>query len=67
MFTSYMAISNMSSTMGNEFVGYIKEWISFDMSFILLGVLALVPLIFLIWINPDSISKVKRQDSSVET
>ena len=67
MFTSYMTISNMSSTMGNEFVGYIKEWISFDMSFILLGVLALVPLIFLIWINPDSISKVKRQDSSVET
>jgi hypothetical protein len=55
MFTSYMAISNMSSTMGNEFVGYIKEWISFDMSFILLGVLALVPLNFLIWINPDSI------------
>ena len=63
MFTNYMAISNMSSTMGNEFVGYIKEWISFDMSFILLGVLALVPLIFLIWINPDSMAKVKEQDS----
>ena len=55
MFTGYMAISNMSSIMGNKFAGYIKEWISFDMSFILLGVLALVPLIFLIWINPDSI------------
>ena len=54
MFTKYMAISNMSSTMGNKFAGYIKEWIPFDMTFILLGVLALVPIIFLIWINPDS-------------
>ncbi len=67
MFTSYMAISNMSSTMGNKFAGYIKEWISFDMTFILLGVLALIPLIFLIWINPDTMAKVKGQDSSIET
>jgi hypothetical protein len=37
MFTNYMAISNMSSTMGNKFAGYIKEWIPFDMTFILLG------------------------------
>jgi len=66
MFTSYIAISNMSSTMGNKFAGYINEWISFDMSFILLGVLALVPLIFLIWMNPHSISKVKGQDLSLE-
>ena len=54
MFTNYMAISNMSSTMGNKFAGYIKEWIPFDMTFILLGVLALVPLIFLIWKNQSS-------------
>ena len=67
MFTSYMAISNMSSTMGNKIAGYIKEWIPFDMTFILSGVLALVPLIFLIWINPDFMVKVKGQDSSVET
>ena len=63
MFTSYMAISNMSSTMGNKFAGYIKDWIPFYMTFILLGILALVPLIFLIWINPDSMAKVKEQDS----
>ena len=63
MFTSYMAISNMSSTMGNKFAGYIKDWIPFDMIFILLGILSLVPLIFLIWINPDSMAKVKEQDS----
>ena len=67
MFTSYMAISNMSSTMGNKIAGYIKEWITFDMTFILSGILALVPLIFLIWINPDFIVKVKGQDSSVES
>ena len=66
MFTSYMAISNMSSTMGNKFAGYIKEWISFDMSFILLRIVALVPLIFLIWMNPDSISRGKGQDLSLE-
>ena len=41
--------------------------IPFDMTSILLGVLALVPLIFLIWINPDFIVKVKEQDSSVES
>ena len=63
MFTSYMAISNMSSTMGNKFAGYIKDWIPFYMTFILLGILALVHLIFLIWINPDSMAKVKEQDS----
>ena len=67
MFTSYMAFSNMSSTMGSKIAGYIKDWIPFDMTFILLGVLAFIPLIFLIWINPDSIAKVKGPDSSIET
>jgi len=66
MFTSYMAISNISSTMGNKFSGYIKELISLDMSFILLRIVALVPLIFLIWMNPDSISRGKGQDLSLE-
>ena len=67
MFTSYMAFSNMSSTMGSKIAGYIKDWIPFDMTFILLGVLAFIPLIFLIWIDPDSMAKVKGPDSSIET
>ena len=67
MFTSYMAISNMSSTMGSKIAGYIKDWIPFDMAFILLGIVTFVPLIFLIWINPDFMAKVKGQDSSAET
>ena len=67
MFTSYMAFSNMSSTMGSKIAGYIKDWIPFDMTFILLGVLAFIPLIFLIWINPDSIARIMGQKSSIET
>ena len=67
MFTSYMAFSNMSSTMGSKIAGYIKDWIPFDMTFILLGVLAFIPLIFLIWVNPDSMAKIKGQESSIET
>ena len=67
MFTSYMAISNLSSTIGSKIAGQIQGWLSFDMTFILLGILSMIPLIFLLWINPDSMTKLKEKEALIET
>ena len=53
MFTSYMAISNMSSTTGSKLAGTLTNYISNDTIFIFVGVLAAIPLVFLLGINAD--------------
>ena len=63
MFTRYMAISNISTTMGTKIAGNINDWIPFNMVFIILVVLALIPLLFLIWINPDSMENINSYSS----
>jgi len=53
MFTSYMAISNMSSTTGSKLAGTLTNYISNDTIFIFVGVLAAIPLICLLGIKTD--------------
>ena len=53
MFTSYMAISNMSSTTGSKLAGTLYNFIANDIAFIVVGILAAVPLILLLGINAN--------------
>ena len=53
MFTSYMAMSNMSSIAGNKLAGSLNNYVSNDIAFIVAGGLAAIPLILLIGINAD--------------
>ena len=53
MFTSYMAMSNMSSTTGSKLAGALNKCVSNDTVFIVVGILAAIPLILLIGINTD--------------
>ena len=53
MFTSYMAMSNMSSTTGSKLAGTLNNFIANDIAFIVVGILAAVPLILLLGIDAD--------------
>lgn len=64
MFTCYMAISNISSTTGNKFAGAITEKIPIELSFILIGFLAVVPLALLVWMDADEMSEIKLKDGT---
>ena len=64
MFTCYMAISNISSTIGNKLAGNITEKIPIEMSFILIGFLAVIPLVVLIWMDADEMSDLKLKDGT---
>ena len=50
MFTSYMAMANLSTTMGARLVGYL-DVLPYDSVFILVGILSLLPLGLIILIN----------------
>ena len=53
MFTSYMAMSNMSSTTGSKLAGTLNNFVSNDIAFIVVGIIAAIPLILLLGINSD--------------
>jgi len=53
MFTSYMAMSNISTAIGSKISGSIKEVLSFELSFLVLAGVALLPLILLRGIDPQ--------------
>ena len=55
MFTSYMAMSNISSTIGNKIAGPLNKIILYEWTFIVLGILALIPLIFVLFIDANKV------------
>ena len=61
MFTSYMAMSNISSTIGNKIAGPLNNMILYDWSFIVLGILALIPLMFVLFIDANKLP-IKESD-----
>jgi hypothetical protein len=48
-----MAMSNMSSTTGSKLAGTINNYVSNDITFIVVGILAAIPLILLLGINAN--------------
>ena len=64
MFTSYMAMANLSTTMGARLVGYL-DVLPYDSVFILVGILSLLPLGLIILINPDRINKLKMDGEEI--
>tara|TARA_B100001245_G_scaffold154993_1_gene116195 strand:- start:54 stop:719 length:666 start_codon:yes stop_codon:yes gene_type:complete len=59
MFTSYMAMANISTTIGARLAGYLDGFISYDRIFILVGLLTLLPLCLLFIIEPHKMDEIK--------
>ena len=53
MFTCYMAMSNISTMIGQRIAGPLNNSLSYEMSFILLGSLAIIPLILIFFVNTE--------------
>ena len=65
MFTSYMAMANLSTTLGTRLAGYIDGIMSYNNVFILVGVFTLLPLSLLIFINPYKMDELKNPTKKV--
>ena len=61
MFTSYMAIANLSTIMGTRLAGILDGVMPYDNVFVLVGILTILPLGLLIFINPDRMVDLKRR------
>ena len=61
MFTSYMAIANLSTVMGTRLAGILDGVMPYDNVFVLVGILTILPLGLLIFINPDRMVDLKRR------
>ena len=59
MFTSYMAMSNVSTTIGNKLAGPLTDKVSFDLSFIIICVLAIIPTLLMDIIKPSEVNQIK--------
>ena len=60
MFTSYMAMANLSTTMGTRLAGYLDSILPYDRIFVLIGIFTLLPIVFLPLINPDKLDVLKK-------
>ena len=56
MFTSYMAMANLSTIMGTRIAGYIDGLLAYNYVFLLVGIIKILPLLLLFMINPNTIS-----------
>ena len=65
MFTSYMAMANLSTIMGTRLAGRLNGVLPYDNVFILVGIFTILPLGLLILINPDIMFKLKKEDEQV--
>jgi MFS family permease len=65
MFTSYMAMANLSTIIGTRLAGKLDGVLPYDNVFILVGILTILPLGLLILINPDIMFKLKKDDEQV--
>jgi hypothetical protein len=59
MFTSYMAISNMSVVIGGKLIEPLTQIMNIGQIYILMMFVCLSPVVFLKSMNPKSIVKIK--------
>ena len=59
MFTSYMALANISTTIGIRIAGSLNKVLPYDTVFVLIGIITILPLGLLIFIKPNKIIKPK--------
>jgi hypothetical protein len=65
MFTSYMAMANLSTIMGTRLAGRLDGVLPYDNVFILVGIITILPLALLILINPDIMFKLKKEEEQI--
>ena len=64
MFTSYMAISNLSVVLGTKLIGPLTKYFTTGNIYILMMFLCLLPVFLLKHMNPKSIIKLKKNNSN---
>ena len=62
MFTSYMAISNMSVVIGSKLIEPLSELMSIGQIYIMMMLVCLTPVVFLKSMDPSPILKIKSPD-----
>ena len=62
MFTSYMAISNMSVVIGSKLIEPLSELMSIGQIYIMMMFICLTPVVFLKSMNPKPILSIKSAD-----
>ena len=60
MFTCYMAMANLSTTLGTRLAGRLEDVLSYDMVFIIVGLITLLPLVFLLPIQTEKVAVLKK-------
>lgn len=73
VFTTYMTLSNVSHIIGNKLAGPVREYFkygadsaeanmhSYMMTFWTIGVLSLLPLVFLLWVRPREVEAAEQR------
>ena len=62
MFTSYMAISNLSVVIGTRLIGLLTESFSVGQIYVLLLVIGLLPVVFLKSMDPRPVLDIKLKE-----
>ncbi|MEO2023937.1 MAG: hypothetical protein ABGX05_19090, partial [Pirellulaceae bacterium] len=63
MFTSYMALLNVGDTIGKGLLASrLKASYDYPTCFILVGVISIIPLALLIWMDPQDVERAKQED-----
>ena len=65
MFTSYMAMANLSTIIGTRLAGNLDCILPLGSIFVLIGMLTLLPLCLLLLINPDKIAELKKEKEEI--
>ena len=64
MFTSYMALLNVGDTIGKGLLASrLKASYDYPTCFILVGVISIIPLALLIWMDPQDVERAKQEDA----
>ena len=62
MFTSYMAISNLSVVLGTKLIGPLTKYFATGNIYLIMMFICLLPVFFLKHMNPESIIKLKKNN-----
>ena len=65
IFTTYMTLSNVGHVIGNWMAGPVREVFSFEHSFLVAGVMIIVPILLLPLARPAQVDRARRLDEAM--
>lgn len=65
IFTTYMTLSNVGHVIGNWMAGPVRETFSFEHSFMVSGLMIIVPILLLPLVRPAQVDRARRLDETM--